>query len=341
MVLETITRRRMIGISAAAAGMALLPLYGRAALEAVTWQGEAMGAQASLVIHHPDRAKAQGLVAATVAEVRRLERIFSLYREDSDLTRLNRQGFLVAPPKELVDILQQSRKVWALTGGAFDPTVQPLWEAYSRHFSTPGASETGPSAKIVGERLGRVGLDRLVCSPERIELPVRGAALTLNGIAQGYVTDRVVELLKAGGIERSMVDMGESRAIGSAPGGRPWRVGISDPLHAETVLKVLEVEDRAVATSSPYGFRFDSEGKFSHIIDPRSGATPQRHASVTVAAGQATIADAFSTAFNLMDTATVATVIGNSEGLEAYLLSHEGKWRHIPARTPVLVSKAL
>ena len=248
MISGTMTRRRMIGISAAAAGMALLPLQGRAAPEstpeAVTWRGEAMGAQAFLVIHHPDRAKAQRLAEATVAEVRRLERIFSLYRDDSDLTRLNRQRFLVAPPKELVELLRQSRAVWALTGGAFDPTVQPLWDAYRRHFSTPDASEAGPPAAALRECLARVGLDRVACSPDRIELSVPGSALTLNGIAQGYVTDKVVDLLKAGGIERSMVDMGESRAIGSAPGDRPWRIGISDPRDAARVLKVLDVEDR-------------------------------------------------------------------------------------------------
>ena len=122
MMTGTMTRRRMIGISAAAAGMALLPPRGAVAADAVTWQGEAMGAQASLVVHHPDRDKAERLVEATVAEVRRLERIFSLYREDSGLTLLNRQGFLVMPPPEMVDILRQSRAAWELTGGAFDPT---------------------------------------------------------------------------------------------------------------------------------------------------------------------------------------------------------------------------
>jgi thiamine biosynthesis lipoprotein len=328
MIAAKMNRRRVIGISAAAAGMALLPPHGRAAtpLNAVTWEGETMGAQASLVIHHPDRAGAERLAEATVAEVRRLERIFSLYREDSDLTLLNRRGFLVMPPPEMVDILRQSRTAWELTGGAFDPTVQPLWELYQRHFSTPGASEAGPAAEAVAEGLARVGLARIACSPDRIDLSVPGSALTLNGIAQGYVTDRVVDLLKAGGIERSVVDMGESRAIGSAPGNRPWRIGISDPLDKASILKVLDVEDRAVATSSPFGFRFDQEGKFSHIIDPRSGATPQRHASVTVVADKAALADALSTAFNLMDADAIAASVRMQAGVEAHVLSSRGEW---------------
>ncbi|BCH21896.1 FAD:protein FMN transferase [Mesorhizobium sp. L-8-3] len=320
-----ISRRRFIGISAAAAGMALLPFRGMAAPQAVTWQGQAMGAQASLVIHHRDRGMASRLVDAVVAEVRRLERIFSLYREDSDLTLLNRQRFAVAPAPELVDILQACREVWALTQGAFDPTVQPLWDAYRAHFSEPGASASGPAAGIVRERLGLVGLDRLAWSRDRIELPVPGSALTLNGIAQGYVTDRVVEMLRAAGIERSMVDMGESRAIGTAPGGRPWRVGIAVPMRPDTVVDVLDVEDRAVATSSPFGFRFDEGGRFSHIIDPRSGTTPQRYASVTVVAGEATLADALSTAFSLMDVDGITSVVRDRADVEAHLLSHDGR----------------
>ena len=331
MISRAITRRRMIGISAAAAGMALLPLRSHASPAAVTWQGQAMGAQASLVIHHPDRRQAGALADMVVAEVRRLERIFSLYRENSDLVQLNRQGFLVTPPKELVEILRLSRDMRALTGGAFDPTVQPLWDAYRSHFSTSGAARSGPSAAIVHECLARIGLDRAVFSPDRIELPVPDSALTLNGIAQGYITDKVVALLRAGGIERSMVDMGESRAIGLAPGDRPWRVGISAPLDGGQILKVLEVEDRAVATSSPFGFRFDAGGQFSHIIDPRSGATPQRHASVTVVAPQAVLADALSTAFNLMDIAGIAAVLGGMVGVEAHILSHDGKWRSLSA----------
>lgn len=260
---------------------------------------------------------------------RRLERIFSLYQDDSDIVRLNRQRFLIAPPREMVDVLRRSREVWALTKGAFDPTVQPLWLAYQRHFAQPGASLAGPTPQILRDCLDCVGLDRVILSQDRIELPVPGSALTLNGIAQGYVTDRVVDLLKASGIERSMVDMGESRAIGSAPGDRPWRVGITDPQRDGAVLKVLEVKDRAVATSSPYGFRFDPDGRFCHLIDPRNGTTPQRHASITVVAKEAALADALSTALNVMDRQAIETTMRSVAGPEAHVLSQTGAWTRI------------
>lgn len=330
-MISDVSRRRVIGITAAAAGMALLPL-GRKALatpSAVSWRGEAMGAQATLVINHPDRAVALRLVDQVTAEVRRLERIFSLYREDSDLVKLNRQGFLVSPATELVEILRRCNDAWRLTERAFDPTVQPLWIAYQRHFSDPGATAAGPSRRIMEEALDRVGFDRLVYSEDRIELPVAGSALTLNGIAQGYVTDKVVDLLRGGGIEHALVDMGESRAIGSAPEDRPWRIGITDPSNSEAIVKVLQVADRAVATSSPSGFRFDENGRFTHIIDPRTGSTPQRYASVSVVAREAATADALSTAFNLMDLDKIAGAIQRFDDVEAYVLSPDAAWSHI------------
>ncbi|HMO29395.1 FAD:protein FMN transferase [Enterovirga sp.] len=310
----------MIAISAAAAGMALLPHQAEAAPDVLTWRGQTMGAQASLVLHHPDGRHAARLRDDVLAEMRRLERIFSLYLDDSDLRRLNRQRVLAAPPPEMVEILRQSRDAWDLTGGAFDPTVQPLWAAYGRHFSQADASEGGLPAQELRDCLDRIGLDRLLVSPDRIELPVSGSELTFNGIAQGYITDRVVDLLKAGGIERAMVDMGESRAIGARPDGTGWRVGIADPQRADRIVEVLEVADRAVATSSPYGFRFDPQGRFSHILDPRTGATPQLHASVTVVAGRAALADALSTAFNLMRLGDIESALRKVSGVEAHIL---------------------
>lgn len=124
--------------------------------------------------------------------------------------------------------------------------------------------------------------------------------LTFNGIAQGYATDRVVDILRAGGIDQSLVDMGEPRAIGSSLGGRPWTVGIADPDDADHIGEQIEVIDRAVATSAGYGFRFDQDGQFNHLFDPRSGRSAQLYKCVTLILPTAMQADALSTAYNLM-----------------------------------------
>lgn len=290
MTTEILTRRRALGLLAAAAGLPLVLGATRATAEVVTWHGRALGAPATLVIHHPDRPAAERLVAACVAELERLEGILSLYRPDSALSELNRAGALAVPPPELVAILDDCRRFHALTGGAFDPTVQPLWRLYAAHFAA-GGDPAGPAAAALSAARATVGLDAVAVSPDRIALTRRGMALTLNGIAQGWITDRIADRLRAAGVTSTLVDMGEIRGVGP----HPWRVGISG------TDAIVPLTDRAIATSSPQGFAFDPAGRFTHIIDPRSGATPARFSRITVTAPTAAEADALSTGFALTD----------------------------------------
>lgn len=289
MTAEILTRRRALGLLAAAAGLPLALRANRATAEVVAWRGRALGAPATLILHHPDRAAAERLVAACVAELDRLEGVLSLYRADSALSALNRAGALAAPPPELVAILAECRRFHAATGGAFDPTVQPLWRLYARHFQSGGGPE-GPALAAIAEARALVGLDAVRASPGRIAFARPGMALTLNGVAQGWITDRIVDRLRAAGVTSTLVDMGEIRGLGG-----PWRVGVegADATRALT--------DGAIATSAPQGFAFDPAGRFTHIIDPRSGATPARWSRITVAAPTAAEADALSTGLALAE----------------------------------------
>jgi thiamine biosynthesis lipoprotein len=330
---DTITRRRFIGISAAAAGLSLLP-WGRKAqaqATAVTWRGIALGAVASLQIHHTDRAVAERLLRRSLDELRRLERLFSLYREDSALVALNRRGVLEAPPAELVELLGEAHRYAELTGGSFDPTVQPLWVLYADHFAKPDAAPDGPPAAEVEAALAKVGYAGVLLSRDRIALARRGMAVTLNGIAQGYITDRVVEILRSGGIAHSLVDMGESRALGSRPDGRPWEVGLADPDHPARIAATTPLVDRAIATSGGYGCRFDAQGRFNHLFDPRTGRSASRYRSVTVVMPTAAAADALSTAFCLLPAEDIdAALKGLGEG-QAYLTAADGQRMTLPA----------
>jgi thiamine biosynthesis lipoprotein len=293
MTTERLTRRRAIGLVAAAAGLPLVLRATRATAEVVTWHGRALGAPATLILHHPDRPAAERLLAACAAEVERLEAILSLYRADSALSELNRAGALALPPPELVALIDACRPFNAATAGAFDPTVQPLWRLYAAHFAA-GGDPSGPPAAAVAEARALVGLDAVHASRARIVFARPGMGLTLNGIAQGWITDRVVDLLRAAGITSSLVDMGEIRALGDA-GGHPWRVAVK-PDGA-----VLALADRAVATSAAEGFRFDPAGRFGHILDPRSGLPAAAAARATVTAPEATTADALATALTLLE----------------------------------------
>ncbi|MGH6760921.1 MAG: FAD:protein FMN transferase [Phyllobacterium sp.] len=324
---SAINRRRFIGISAAAAGLALLPFgaSARAHQGAAVWEGQALGAPAKLIIHHPDRAFAERLVQRVTAEVARLERIFSLYRADSELAELNRTGALAMPSAEFVDLLGRCRDYWAASHGLFDPTVQPLWLAINAHFSAPDADPAGPSAMAMRAALEPVGFDGVRFNRDRIAFARPSMAITLNGIAQGYITDRVVQLLRDNGITQSLVNMGENRAIGTRPDGTPWRIGVADIETEAEPAAVVEIVNRAVATSSVAGFRFDTAGRFNHLLDPAHGTSARLYRRLTVIAPDATGADAWSTAFNLMEAGAIENILRTSAGLDVHLTTIAGQ----------------
>jgi thiamine biosynthesis lipoprotein len=322
---KSLTRRRLIVISASIAGSAFLT-GGRTAQagDPVRWHGSALGAQVSIEIYHPDRAEVERLVARCVVDVRRLEQQFSLYRADSAISTLNRTGILVSPDADMVALLKASLLFAGITGGAFDPTVQPLWQLYADHFTSERPDSNGPSPQKLAGALAKVGYAGLRVSEDRIALARRGAAITLNGIAQGYATDRVVERLRKAGLSTTLVNMGEIRAIDARPEGRPWRVGLADPERPGVVTETIDLIDRAVATSAGAGFRFDASGRFTHLFDPATGRSPSRYSTVSVIAPTATEADALSTAFSLMSLSRIQDIVAVRANVQARITDRGG-----------------
>jgi thiamine biosynthesis lipoprotein len=315
----------MIAIVATAAGSAFL-VGGRAARagDAVRWRGSALGAQVSIEIYHPDRAEAGRLVERCIQDVRRLEQQFSLYEASSAICDLNRTGILVSPDPDMVALLKASLFFADLTDGAFDPTVQPLWQLYADHFASQTPDPEGPSPHEVATTLTKVGHGGLLVSADRVALVKHGAAITLNGIAQGYATDRVVDRLRNAGLSTTLVDMGEIRAIGSRPEGAPWRVGLADPDKPGALAETIDLVDRAVATSAGAGFRFDSRGRFTHLLDPATGRSPSLYSTVSVIAPTATEADALSTAFSLMPLSRIRNIVSVRPSVQARMTDSAG-----------------
>lgn len=280
-----LTRRRLIAISAA---MAVSSLAGNTHAGSTTrlWTGQALGARASIRIDHP---QAEAIAARVLGEIDRLENILSLYRADSALARLNRDGRLPAPPFELLECLSIAGAVHDASGGRFDPTVQPLWTLWAE----AAAAGRRPDDDAIRETRRHVGWKKVVPEPAAVTLEP-GMALTLNGVGQGYVADRVAALLEAEGLSDILIDAGEFRALGGRPDGGGW------PMRLETGAR-LELRQRALATSSPLGTTFDQAGRDGHILDPATGL-PARSVwrSVSISAPSAAAADALSTAACLM-----------------------------------------
>jgi len=286
-------RRRFLQI---AAGVPFVGLSAQAvsAAPVARWQGVALGADAQIILAGLEREAAAPLFAQVRDEIARLEGIFSLYQPGSAVSQLNRSGRLFDPPAELLELLSLSRSVWTASVGAFDPGVQPLWQAMAMGKAAP--ARTGDFGDVL-------------FSEKKIELRA-GQALTLNGIAQGYITDRVADLLRGQGLTDLVVDAGEQRAVGQRSGGGPWKVGIAAP--GGQLVAQLALRDRALATSSPLG-SLVAPGQ-GHIIDPRTGLSSSRWHTVSVTHDRAAVADALSTAACCLNEAEIDEMIRQFPG---------------------------
>lgn len=292
--------RRTFVITAgqAAFGFGLLGLVGigdaRAATPLRRWRGTTLGADASILMAHEDAAVADRLLRDCLQEVHRLESIFSLYRSESVLNQLNRTGDLRWPPIELVELLSMAASLWRATSGAFDPTVQTLWAA-----SAGALAERRRLAEAeIESALRLVGFDQLEIAPRRIRFARPGMACTLNGIAQGYIADRVANRLREAGLNHVLVDLGEVRAVGDHPQNRPWRIKIDRALDL-----AISLDDRALATSLGAATPLSADGTRNHLFHPSTGASPDPRAGVTVTAERAVLADGLSTALALLEPA--------------------------------------
>jgi len=329
-----VNRRRFIRIVAATASCSLAGAGSRAlaAEPAVaTWRGIAMGNLASIEIRHSDPARSNALLATAIAELQRLESIFSLYRPQSALSALNRDGILRDPPFDLVRVLTEAQLFGRLSQGRFDVTVQPLWTIYADHFARPGCDPDGPAADLIRKATALVDYRAIEIDPDQIRFEHPGMQATLNGIAQGYITDRISELLRSEGLDHALVDLGEIFAIGARDGSDPWSAGVENPMNRDAILADVPLVDKALATSGGYGFKFDPAGRFHHIFDPATGASPHRYASVSVVAGNATAADALATAANLLPPDALERMLREAGGERALIVDAEGQKRWLVA----------
>jgi len=319
-----LTRRGALTVLAAAAGLPLAgALRARASAPELEWRGHALGGPARIVIRHPDGQRVRWIVEHCVREVERLEAVFSLYRPHSELMRLNTKGRLAAPSHDLRLVMAEGRRFGVISGGAFDVTVQPLWRLYSGHFASHPADRTGPAERSVERAAMLVDYRRIDCDNGRIVLSRRGMAVTLNGIAQGYITDRITGLLRDAGMAGVLVDLGEVRAV-AAPGDEAWRIGIEDPRDRSRTTGTLPLRNSALATSGGYGMPFDADGRFHHLFDPATGRSADQCLSATAIAPDAMTADALATALAVAGSGRTRSLLAAFGGSRARLTLRDG-----------------
>lgn len=310
-----ITRRRALTVFAATAA-GLVAGGSRPETADWEWHGYAMGTDAHIIFSGASRQVARSAAEVAAAEIERLERALSLFRSDSEIARLNRDGILRAPTGDMLRAVRLAVDVADATDGLFDPTVQALWEAYVDWFSTSRHRNIPPQL-IITKALQAVDWRKIKLTDGSIIIG-DGQRITLNGLGQGYVTDRVANLLRYRGFDHVLVDLGEQRALGPNRDGSPWRIGRRE-------LPGIELSNGALATSEGAGCILGARGAVHHLFDPRTGRSSHRWQAITVHHHSAAVADALSTAAYCASGDEIKNLVRKFDGLMVWAIDHSGQ----------------
>lgn len=321
MPVERPTRRRAITICAAAAASALAGPARPAAAD-YAWQGTAMGADAHILFNGIEPETARRVAVAVEAEIDRQENALSLFRNGSELCRMNRDGRFDHPSGDLRRALALALRIADLTGGLFDPTVQALWEAHIDWFSDRHHTDLPPNS-VIAEARRSVDWRQIRLEPDAISLG-EGQRITLNGLGQGYVTDRVAELLVAKGLTSVLVDLGEQRALAPRLDGSPWLI-------ARPHAAPIRLSGGALATSEGSGCVLGAGGAAHHLFDPRSGRSAMHWRTITVHHASAAVADALSTALSIASADEIQAILPRLANVTIWTVDRDGHRRCWPS----------
>ncbi len=297
-----------------AASLWLPPAHERRSLREFTAADLAFGTTVSLKVLHTDEAAARQAMQAALAAVRDIDRLMSLYRADSEISRLNRDGQLASPDARVLAVLLHAQALSRQTNGAFDVTVQPLWNAAA-------------SGRDRHAELARIGWRKLDVSATRIAFGAPGMAVTLNGLAQGYGADVALAALRQHGITDALLDTGEFSTLGRRDDGQPWTLAVRDPRDEQAYARVMPADGRCLATSGDYETRFSEDFSKHHIVDPTTGDSPRELASVSVLAPTGLQADGLSTAMMVLGLQASLDLAARTPGVDIFCIGKDGS-RH-------------
>ncbi|MDB5919230.1 MAG: thiamine biosynthesis protein ApbE [Massilia sp.] len=280
----------------------------------------AFGTTVTVSLIHDDTAQAEAAIRDALDHVTEVDHLMSIYSPASQVFQLNRDGVLERPHPHLLAVLRQAQALSELTRGGFDITVQPLWQA----FRAAADGQVLPTREQRLEAGSRVGWRGVIVEEGAVSLRKKGAAITLNGLAQGYAADLAMAAVRARGIGNVLLDTGEFSAHGNNAALQPWTLGVLDPRDPDSLAAVLEVDGRCLATSGDYASTFTPDFVHHHIFDPATGDSPRELASVTVLAPSAMQADGLSTAFMVMGARKAHALAARLAGVDVMTINKRG-----------------
>ena len=272
-----------------------------------------MGTVISVELFATTRAQADAAIDAVMAEMHRINATMSPHKVTSELSLIN-MGAAESPmavSPEMFALLSRAIEFSKLSGGAFDITYAGAGHLYDyRAGIAPDAATLAAAQPLVGWR--HLELEPATRS---VRFARAGVRIDLGGFAKGHAVDNAIKILRHLGIEHAMVAAGGDSHVMGARGNRPWTVAIRDPRREGEIVAVLPLENVSISTSGDYERFFERDGvRCHHLLDPRTGKSPDGVRSVTIIADDGLTTEAFS---------KTVFVLGVEEGLR-FVEAHPG-----------------
>ncbi len=287
-----------------------------------------MGNRFEISVVSTDEEEANTNIDKAIQEIRRIEKLFTTFSDDSQVNLVNRNAGLkpVKVDREVFDLISRSIRISSITQGAFDITYgsvdKKLWNFDQKMTALPDAATAKKMVRLINYK--NILLDEENCT---VMLKNVGMRIGFGGIGKGYAAEKAKQLLKSLGVENGIVNAaGDLTTWGLQPDGNPWTIGIVDPNVADSIFSYLSVSDMAVATSGNYEkFVMIGGKKFSHTINPKTGLPVTGIKSVTIISPNAEIADAMATPVTIMGINAGLDMINQINNIEAIIIDDDNK----------------
>ena len=290
------------------------------------WHGQRidlMGTSVSVELWHDDEARGLALVDQVLDEYRRIDRLMSTYRSDSEISAVNARAALEPVPvsDEMFGLIETAISISKASGGAFDISYESVGFLYDFR------ARQRPDAEAIAARIEAIDYRHIALDPQArtIRFEVPGMRINLGGIAKGHAVERGAAILRAAGIRHALLNAGgDTRVIGDRR-GQPWVVGIRHPRQDDAVATRLPLIDEAISTSGDYERFFEEDGRrYHHILNPATGEPTETLLSATVIGPDATYTDALATTIFVLGVEDGLALIEKFEGFEAILIAPSG-----------------
>jgi thiamine biosynthesis lipoprotein len=285
-----------------------------------------MGTLVTITAVASDKDAANRAIQAGFDEIKRLERLLSTWRPDSELSHVNAEAALqpVRVSPETLELVVRSMEMSQLTDGGFNIAVGPAMEAWSftERQRVPSDEELQQLKPLVDWTNIQINNEA-----QTIFLPHKGMRVDIGGIGKGYAADRAVEEMKRAGAQSGVVALsGDIKTFGVLPERDGFPVGIKHPREEETLIAVIDLKDEAISTAGDYERFFERDGvRYHHILDPQTLRPARGCQSVTVIAKEGAVADGLDTGIFVLGPTRGMELVERLPDVEAIIIDDEGR----------------